>query len=683
MNLTGWATSVAQSFYNMIKKTVVILLFLMLVFPIRCYAEQPQPVTALYKFFDSGTDFQKTRPEIGPVGGVQFFLWEDVNPSSGVFNFDSIEQQLDRDRGLFVTLSDGTVVPKPIVILPITHISSTSYPAWSDTIFYDATPGWVYDGIDNIEDSPRPIVHGQKVGHVLTSGGQTAVLPAYDHWYWRARYYDLIRALGKKYDNDPNVTCFVVSTGLDSETHPVKSWSGVDWGTVLIYQASAVEYRFGNNLIPEVCDVYHEAFPNTALTLAGLPGEGRMKWADIAAEYDGHIGLHYAGVQPEQESYQGYGDWTGLWGPVNAYSDTLPIFPESVHDIGQEEWRYWAVYFAMHHRPVAFDMHPGFFELPDYVLKWANDHLGQDIGALPSAWSVLRDWKYPKVSWGTGGSSDKIGDWGVGLQRTSGGERVFKEELPAFQDHIYARQCRTISNMMYFSVSPEWYESNPGPYHLILSYMDYDTDKLSISWTMTTKGTGRNVITKQNMGWTDTSIILYDIDITEEIIIDGMHDGEEYIHKVEVYQDTDNITPVPTAIPTVQPNVTPTLPQEVSLEIRTNINEVTVNGSIIEVVDGIALGKIGPVGSVAKIVLNVEDGQSCGKISHPEFLRIEQNGCVADLIVPGIPISIEWLVEEVSPTPTPTPRAYILKIYWDDSAEISKISILSLPLTMK
>ncbi|MBM3188971.1 MAG: hypothetical protein FJZ90_09655, partial [Chloroflexi bacterium] len=116
----------------------------------RIPAGQPQVVPILYRFFDFGNDWQTLAPQWGPVGSVHWCLWEEINPAEGVYDWRVVDQRLAQEAGLKVTLPDGTVIPKPVVIQVHTHLSGAR--DWPDVYFYDGTPEWVYDKIE--QDDP-------------------------------------------------------------------------------------------------------------------------------------------------------------------------------------------------------------------------------------------------------------------------------------------------------------------------------------------------------------------------------------------------------------------------------------------------------------------------------------------------------------------------------------------------
>ena len=98
---------------------------------------RPSVVPVLYKMFDTGTDFQKENPEWGPVGSIQFVLWQEVNPGRDDYDWSVIDRMLALEEPLKVTLPDGREIPKPVVIQVFPYISGR--PGW-EAGYYDATP---------------------------------------------------------------------------------------------------------------------------------------------------------------------------------------------------------------------------------------------------------------------------------------------------------------------------------------------------------------------------------------------------------------------------------------------------------------------------------------------------------------------------------------------------------------
>jgi len=407
----------------------------------------PTVAPILYRMFDWGTDFQQQHPEWGPVGSIQFVTWEEINPAPGQYNWSVIDKELAKEAKLQVTLSDGTQMPKPVVIQVFAYLSSAT--GWSASDFYDATPQWVYQQIDAASpQSPRPVVGGRKVGYVINGCDRVAVMPMYDNSLWRKAYFDMVRAFGERYNDHPQVTSVVINTGIDGETHAIKDWHCA-WKELMEQQVSGVPYYF-LKFVQETMKVYREAFPTMPIFINNAPGGSSMRRvsAEYAASFDPPIGLKHSGMWIDLDSHQGYGTFVGSWDMLRTYSMTVPIWLESPYGLGDKEHRYWSLIAGLHYHPDAIDAHGEYFTQSDPAwLRFAVDHLGVSIDDTPSVWTVLRDSEYPEQSWGSGGVSGHMGDWCFWLYRTEDSpqsvtERVWRDEMPAAKDHIYSRQAR-------------------------------------------------------------------------------------------------------------------------------------------------------------------------------------------------------------------------------------------------
>ena len=546
----------------------------------------PKPVPVLYKMFDWGTDYQNLHPEYGPIGSIQFFMWNSVNPASDVYNWDVIDSKLGLESDLNVTLLDGTEIPKPVVIQVFPYISSA--PNW-DASFYDATPRWVYDIIDSQNPgAPRPIVQGRKVGYTLTGCDTTAVVPMYDSSTWRQSYYKMVRAFGERYGDHPQVSAIVINTGLDGETQVVKDLH-CPWNTYLDQQASGVRYHFGN-FVKEAMAVYRGAFPRKPIFINNAPGGSGMRkmTSDHAATFDPPIGLKHSGMWVDLDSHQGYGDFYGSWDMIRAYSMTLPIWLESPFGLGGKEHRYWSFVAGLHYHPDAIDVHPEYLTQSDPEwFEFAVSHLGVSIHDTPSVWTVLRDAEYPLVSWGKGGVSGFMGDWAFWLYRLenapqSATERVWRADMPAARDHVYSRQTRrtqesTNNFFMAFDIDDAYPYVNQKPvgvdggnvrYTVDVTILNMGTDNFSLQYRSWDGGIVSQTVRKgASLGkvndWVTVPFLVLDGYLNNnmpggsDFRISSDRDGDEYIHKVSVSAGW-GVPPPPTSTPLASATRRPT-----------------------------------------------------------------------------------------------------------------------------
>jgi len=546
----------------------------------------PGVVPILYKMFDWGTDFQKEHPEWGPVGSVQFVLWETINPGPDQYNWEAIDRQLAKEAPLRVTLPDGREIPKPVVIQVMAHISS--YPGWDAAEYYDGTPQWVYARIEAAGQTV-PRVGGRRVGHVLKGCDRQAVLPRYDSPIWREAYHKMIRAFGERYNNNPQVTSIVINTGLDGETQPVKDLY-CTWNKFLDTQAADVRYNFGK-FIEEAMAVHRDAFPDKVIYINHAPAGsgGRKAIADKAATFNPPIGLKHAGMWVDLDSHQGYGNFVGSWDMVRAYSMTLPIWLESPFGLGDKEQRYWSLIAGLHYHPDAIDLHPEFFTQsePEW-LDFTVRHLGVTIDNTPSVWTVLRDSEYPLQDWGKGGVSGHMGDWTFWLNRTetsgqSATAVVQRKQMPAAKDHVFSRQARKTQqskNQLYmdFDVQDTYPFVNQQPlddggdayFRVHVTLLNIGGDTFALQYRDAKGDLVSQVRTKGPSLGPEGDWVRVTFTVTDGFWNDNMPgendfrlscegDGDEYVHMVEVqggFGRPPTLTPTPLATGTPRQTAT-------------------------------------------------------------------------------------------------------------------------------
>ncbi len=459
----------------------------------------PTPVAILYQFHDWGTDFRGQHPEWGPVGSVQLVTWEQVNPAPGQYDWSALERGLDKERGLTVELESGEVISKPVALEVPSHLSSRD--GWAAT-FYDATPGWVYDRIETEGGGPRPVVNGRKVGYAISGcGDQPAVLPMYDNPTWQRAYWDMVRALGKRYESDRRVTAVFIATGLDGETQPLKeNRCGLD--KLAEAQLPPLVYPF-QQFVLDTMRVYREAFPTKPIFISNCPGGAsvRTESAQLAASLKPPVGLKNAGLWVDVQNHQGLGKAVGSWDPIATYSETLPIWLESAYGFGSPELYYWMWYAGLHYHPQAIDVHPAVLEKSDPAwLSFAQRHLGVTRLTTPDVWTVMRDSEFAPITWGDSGAdghSGKVGDWTFWMSRMeqlAGNKTVHmvREDLPeTARPEIYSRHARRTdqasgNTMMSFNIDDRvWFAGETSPavaYEAVLTFLNHGDDTLSLEY---------------------------------------------------------------------------------------------------------------------------------------------------------------------------------------------------------
>jgi hypothetical protein len=215
---------------------------------------------------------------------------------------------------------------------------------------------------------------------------------------------------------------------------------------------TAIERGFGIH-VERTLEAYAAAFHETPVFLNCAPGgNARRPWA-LAARKLG-IGVKHSGLQPDQDSHQGYGSFTGSWDMVaEAGSVGQPVAIESAHWLSKENI-YWSFPAALHYRPQFLDLHSDWFTAAEPSwLSWAARHVGVTMEDTPSVWAVLRDAEYPRQMWSaTTGVSGKEGDWCFGLRRASAAAAVLRADIPVAKEDMRSRQCRRIDSACLFEV---------------------------------------------------------------------------------------------------------------------------------------------------------------------------------------------------------------------------------------
>ena len=524
-------------------------------------------VPAVYKMFDYGTDYASIAPWLGPVGSDQFYTWEALNPDAGVYNWDLIESELNKERGLYVSV-DGNWVQKPVHVFIVVSLAPSGSQTWRDL-----TPQWVYRQMVSAGYQPDSY-GGRYVGHRLIGCGDMAMIPAYDNPLWRARYLDFIRAFGAEYDDDPSINSVVIAPGLDGESAIVKDY-GCNWSRILNEQAPGVEYRFGQ-FVTACMDVYAEAFPSTELFLSNTTsGEARRSRADYAVSKG--IGLKNAGLAPDLESWDGL-NTTATFTMNEVYSTTVPQWMESKYglgdlgDLSNPEPYYWALLAGLHYRPVGMSLHPEYLDkAPKDFLWWVSQHLRYSLDEQPSVWTVFRDREYEPQCWTQDNIkrcvSGHIGDWSVGLARVSNTDvRVWREEG---DDDYRGRQFREGDFVLDVDDSYQRVA-----YETVVTYRDVD----NIEWSLTYQTPyGYRGIGFQNGNTGYWRKALFP---TSDLVVWGGENikimGGVKVHMVEVRGLGDNVTPTQTSVPIWTPTMTPTFtPEPTFTPIPTVIPTIT------------------------------------------------------------------------------------------------------------
>lgn len=451
-----------------------------------------------------------------PSNGRLWRLWlprNTVETSKGVYNWGAVYAKLQQaelagTRGVMLGILD--------------HVSTVT----GNSYFVDYSPS------------------GYPTGHVLTSGGKRAYLPAYDEAAWRSGTAAFIAAFGKEFDAHPLIVAINVNTGLDGETQPIKD-ADVGWVAIMNQQAPGVNYRF-NQWVYTAMESYAKAFTKTQLFLNNAPGgNARDERASYASKLG--IGIQHSGMLPDLDSAKGYGDQEGSWDQLARYHEQIPLWGESAYGLGDASTRYWGYYAFAAFGMVAMDVHPEWFTQTDPAfIKWVEGYLGKTITTTAGVWTVLRDMEYEKQTWGTGqGVSGWPGNFEFYCQE-KGGALV----VPATPSGDYReRQYRRIV------VSQVDIDAGFQRAAYALNITAKGPAELTVTWWTGSGYRGRTLVLPA--GWAVTRTRLDDLVVGGDAEISLDCPKGVAVHLIEI-TETDPPTPTPTATPTSTPTSTRT-----------------------------------------------------------------------------------------------------------------------------
>ncbi len=537
----------------------------------------PPPI--LYCFFDWGSDFATTHPEYGPIGSMHMINWYQINPGPGRFDWSLPDAALAREAQLTVTLRDGRVIPKPVIIQVSSYLGQNAYQPCTGTYFWDGTPQWVYDQVDaENPGNPRPAFCGRKAGHAVAGCGASALIPMFDNATWRSAYLAMVAALGEHYRNNPQIVGVMITTGLDGETQIAKPAGNCDWPTLADQQVPGLGLAFRQFCIDSM-RAYRQAFPTTPVWIqnsAGGPGL-RKTTSDWASWL--RVGIKSCGMWTDIQSHQATGSaWPGIWDMVEIYSGTLPIWVESAYGSpASPELCQWGWYAGLHYHPDGADVHREWLERTDpAMLAFVQDHLGRSLADTPDVWVVFRDREFEPISWGTGGQSGHQGDWEFWLKRVAGGVRVWRRDLPAAcQGQVQSRQARRTDEAnggryISLAVDKRVHWGHGTGYRVELELLNRGLDILMLEFTDITGQVFQvPVIKGPRLGPVDQFVPVV-IEIPDMALlgafpdgadfrIDSNGDGDETLHRIMV-RPLDGLPPAPgpTATSPPQPTATAT-----------------------------------------------------------------------------------------------------------------------------
>jgi hypothetical protein len=425
----------------------------------------PTPAPINYGFYDwSNVDYQKLYPGAGPVGSLAVFAWRRIHINDGQFDWQPIESYLEAAQAMTVTLDDGTVIPKPVIVeildsesaIPSRELSDAPYPPLTQDspyfFFDDFTPPWIRD---RLRKPIQPITYvtalnprqvsklDNDLGSYLAINRPTdsfctfpavAIAPEYGSEIWQKYYKQMVYALGQRYDQDPRVTAIVFGPGIDGEFgQATKPQWGCDFKNMLYQQSGMPERDYLATVVKagtfnDIADWYRAAFPHKPVFLQFTDaGKSTIDTLDAENLWP-PIGLKQATLTQDNNN-QWQTDNAGTIQLMTRYSTTHPIAWENAYAYTggyprNMQVRYFTLLAGLTSFPAFMDFIGGWPIEAETVATGMFDfqrrYLGRTITTTDEVWVAMRDTDY----WPPIGGAIQFGGWhgdfSYGLYRPDG-----------------------------------------------------------------------------------------------------------------------------------------------------------------------------------------------------------------------------------------------------------------------
>ena len=521
----------------------------------------------IYSFYDwQNTDFAATMPDAGPLGSLAVFPWSKLHIGPDTYDWSAIDTYLAKAAAMTVTLHNGTVISKPIILEIVENESERpskqiAHQAGSTRfVYHDYTPDFVRRQIK--APLARPITYtlpDGSIGSLSDDGGSylaeaapgngcatrtIAIVPKYDNRIWQDSYKQFVAALGKRYNNHPQIVAVVFGPGIDEEYGQATK---DDQGCPLKAQAyklmpeaaylDAVVKPGANN---DLADAWRAAFPTKPLFVqVTSTGKDRLDTL-LAAGYAPPIGLKQATL-----TYDGTNQWQsngrGTWQLMNTYSMTAPIAWENADaNVGSgpvaTQKRYFTILAGLSSFPAFMDFNGWIKELSSdapWILDFTRTYLGRSITTTDDVWVAMRDTAFITPTRGAVTYAGWHDDATYGLRRLGEAPLVSRVQLqaPPFNlataalDHPYAFMARRtdiakgITTMgfaadrrwPFWQQTPQAIDANGVWYEVTIKYLDDGNDTFSLVYKDASGAIKRHTIAKKNSGtWVTTTVTLTD-----------------------------------------------------------------------------------------------------------------------------------------------------------------------------
>lgn len=536
----------------------------------------------VYSFYDwQNTDFGSKGLS---TGSLAVFAWSTLHSAPNTYDWSAIDSYLAKAASMTITLQNGTVISKPIIIEVIENESETpskqiTHVVGSDTqsarfLYHDYTPEFVRRQIAGTLSRPITYTLADGSRSVLTNDGGSyladvapgsgcvtrtvAIVPKYDNATWQQAYKQFVAALGARYDKNPQIVALVFGPGIDQEYgQATKDYQGCLLKAQVYktmpeasYLNSAVLAGPGNDL----SDAWRAAFPSKPLFFQFTStGKDRIQ-TFVDAAYQPAIGLKQATLVVDSNN-QWQSNNRGTWQIMSAYSSTLPIawenaYPNTGSGAASLQTRYFTILAGLSTFPDFIDVNGWVNELSgdaSWLLDFTNTYLGRSITTTDEVWVAMRGTEYITPTTGSVGYAGWNDDATYGLRRTSQAPLVRRAQLQASPfnlsaatlDHPFALMARRTDvskgiNSIGLAIDHRWpfwkktpRSVDPGGvwYDITVKYLDAGNDTFTLSYQDMSGATKSQTFAKSGSGsWLTSTIV-----ITDAYLSGGMAGGADIV----------------------------------------------------------------------------------------------------------------------------------------------------------
>lgn len=531
--------------------------------------ENFSPPPIYYEHYDwRNQDFRQTAPNLGPMGSMMTFAWNDIHKGSGQFDFKIIDDYLSliENKQMMVTVGGKTIF-KPVILAITSYLSD----------YVDYTPGFVKEVAKS---------------YTLSPGGTCVarVAPRYDDPFWLSNYKEMVTALGQRYNDlrypsgQKKVAAIEFGLGIDDEFGmDTKNKGSCNYRAAL--QAQLPYNKYLSLMLPTgpnggIISWYASAFPTTPLYVS-VTSDGKRVVDQFMAPniYGRPIGLRQASLTEDSNNWIQSNGW-GIFDLAYRYRDTSPIAFENANGYNgpnpaSRQRRYLTLLAGLTARPdyVEF-LHPWVVEINNDLqlaadFKARQRFLGKKIADSDEVWIALRDTDFFPRKYGSVVFGGLQGDFSYGLTRMEvldgdktsvlgdtqddGATAPRNPALPLpSKDHLWGFRARTNflgNRYIRLRVDDAWdsgfrLQFMPS-YVVTLRFVNKGTDTLSVRYMKSDSTEGIVTIQKgSGLGSVDDfveqSLVLSDAVFNHglgggsDLVVDANDDGAEIVEMVSL-----------------------------------------------------------------------------------------------------------------------------------------------------